>query len=154
MVAVILAAALAPPDRKCERPAYVYEHRAMAAENVYRLADVSRERERAAAVYLRCRPTAPRPEREAALAGIDLATAATFAWLIHDRERGCGLMRRAITLVMSADASGRLSSFERKHTSDVLDEFKHDLRDGRARWFRDKHRHPCSFDEEFAHKFR
>ncbi len=151
MIAFFIAAAvLAQPDRTCERPAYEYESRAIAADNFGHFAEVSRERERAAAVYLRCRATAPRPEREDALAGINLATAATYAWMVHDANRGCALMQRGITLTMSANASGRLRPNERRHTVVVIDEFRHDLRDGRTRWFGDKRRHPCAFDARYA----
>ncbi len=148
MIALLIAAAIvAAPSHECEAPAYRHEERAIRADTRYQLREVSTERERAASVYARCRATGAAPAaREDALAGVNLATAATYAWMFRDHARGCSLMARGIALIDRARREGPLSPDERQMTGDVLREFRHDLRDGRARWFRDGRRHSCAFD--------
>ncbi len=148
MIALLIAAAVGTaPLPACEAPAYRHEERAIRADAGYRLREVSIERERAASVYARCRALGAAPAaREDALAGVNFATAATYAWMSHDRTRGCALMAHGIALVGRARWKGSLTADERRMTGDVIREFRHDLRDGRARWFRDGKRHPCAFD--------
>ena len=144
----LFAASKSPP---CEAPAYPHEDRAIHAEDLRKFRVVSRERELAADIYLSCGKTHAAPEaREDGLAGIDFATAAAFAWMTHETVRGCALMERGMPLVFRARSHKTITAYERKYLDQTIEDFRHDLRDGRARWFGDSRRHPCAFDAQYA----